>query len=173
MLPTFRLMTCALLFLLPGLGHARQCPDWSVAKARSEVTALQQQIAEWDDSYHRQGISQIADELYDQARQKLSLWRSCFAVSTPESDPLKTAVGPLPHPVPHTGVNKLADEGSVKDWLKGRNDLWIQPKVDGVAVTLVYEKGRLVQAISRGDGRKGQDWTSQARLIRAIAQQLP
>ncbi|PHN75616.1 NAD-dependent DNA ligase LigB [Pseudomonas syringae] len=173
MLPTIRLMTFALVFLLPGFGHASQCPDWSAAKARSEVTNLQQQMAAWDDSYHRQGISPIPDELYDQARQKLSLWRSCFAVSTPEADPLKTAVGPLPHPVAHTGVNKLADESSVKDWLKGRNDLWIQPKVDGVAVTLVYENGQLVQAISRGDGRKGQDWTSQARLIKAIPQHLP
>ncbi|MDU8459560.1 NAD-dependent DNA ligase LigB [Pseudomonas syringae group sp. J254-4] len=173
MLPTIRLMTFALVFLLPGLGHASQCPGWSAAKARSEVTALQQQVAAWDDSYHRQGLSQIPDELYDQARQKLSVWRSCFAVSTPESDPLTTAVGPLPHPVPHTGVNKLADESSVEAWLKGRNDLWIQPKIDGVAVTLVYEKGQLVQAISRGDGRKGQDWTSQARLIKAIPQRLP
>lgn len=85
MLPTFRLMTCALVSLLPGLGHSSQCPDWPAAKAHSEVTALQQQIADWDDSYHRQGISQIADELYDQARQKLSLWRSCLAVSSPES----------------------------------------------------------------------------------------
>lgn len=173
MLSTLRLMTCALVFLLPGLGHASQCPDWSAARANNEITALQKQVAEWDDSYHRRGISQIPDELYDQARHKLSVWRACFAVSTPESNPLKTAVGPLAHPVPHTGVNKLADEGSVKAWLKGRNDLWIQPKVDGVAVTLVYEQGQLVQAISRGDGIQGQDWTSQARLIKAIPQQIP
>ncbi|RMU58989.1 hypothetical protein ALP29_201836 [Pseudomonas syringae pv. avii] len=70
-------------------------------------------------------------------------------------------------------MNKLADEKDVKAWLKGRTDLWIQPKVDGVAVTLVYDEGRLVQAISRGDGIQGQDWTPQARLIKAIPQQLP
>ncbi|WP_024646682.1 NAD-dependent DNA ligase LigB [Pseudomonas syringae] len=173
MLPTLRLMMCVLVFLLPGLVHAGQCPDWSAAKANNEITALQNQVAEWDDSYHRRGISQIPDELYDQARHKLTVWRACFAVSTPEANPLKTANGPLVHPVPHTGVNKLADEGSVKAWLKGRTDLWVQPKVDGVAVTLVYERGQLVQAISRGDGIKGQEWTSQARLIKAIPQQIP
>ncbi|AHG38987.1 NAD-dependent DNA ligase LigB [Pseudomonas syringae CC1557] len=173
MLPTLRLMTCVLVFLLPGLVHAGQCPDWSAAKANNEITALQKQVAEWDDSYHRRGISQIPDELYDQARHKLTVWRACFAVPTPEANPLKTSAGPMAHPVPHTGVNKLADEGSVKAWLKGRTDLWVQPKVDGVAVTLVYEQGQLVQAISRGDGIKGQDWTSQARLIKAVPQQIP
>ncbi|QGT84109.1 NAD-dependent DNA ligase LigB [Pseudomonas coronafaciens] len=173
MLPTIRLMTFALVFFLPGLGYASQCPDWSAARANNEITALQKQIAEWDDSYHRQGVSQIPDELYDQSRLKLKVWRSCFRVSTVADNPLKTVTGPLAHPIPHTGVNKLADEKSVTAWLRGRTDVWIQPKVDGVAVTLVYEGGRLVQAISRGDGKKGKDWTPQARLIKAVPQQLP
>ncbi|RMO92854.1 putative protein-dependent DNA ligase LigB [Pseudomonas syringae pv. philadelphi] len=173
MLPALRLMTCALLTVFTTLSHASQCPDWSPARASSEIKALQQQIASWDDSYHRQGLSLIPDELYDQSRQKLNDWRSCFAVATPEGNPLKTATGPLAHPVPHTGVNKLANEKDVKAWLKGRTDLWIQPKVDGVAVTLVYDEGRLVQVISRGDGIQGQDWTPQARLIKAIPRQLP
>ena len=37
-----------------------------------------------------------------------------------------------------------------------RSDLWVQPKVDGVAVTLVYRNGNLVRAISRGNGLKGE-----------------
>ncbi|RMQ99057.1 NAD-dependent DNA ligase LigB [Pseudomonas syringae group genomosp. 7] len=168
-----RLMTCAFLILLTPLGHASQCPDWSPARADIEIAALQQQIAEWDDSYHRRGISQIPDALYDQSRLKLDAWRLCFAVAAIDDHPLKTASGPLAHPVPHTGVSKLADDKSVMGWLKGRSDVWVQPKVDGVAVTLVYDKGRLIQAISRGDGLKGQDWTSQARLIKAIPKHLP
>lgn len=119
-------------------------------------------------------MSQVADELYDQSRARLTLWRGCFA-QTPASDdnPLKTAAGPIPHPIPHTGLNKLPNERAVQSWLKDRHDVWIQPKVDGVAVTLVYENGRFKQAISRGDGLKGQDWTHHARQIAAIPQQLP
>jgi DNA ligase (NAD+) len=60
------------------------------------------------------------------------------------------------HPVAHTGVRKLADEDSVARWMQNKSDLWVQPKVDGVAVTLVYRQGRLVQAISRGDGLAGE-----------------
>ncbi len=68
----------------------------------------------------------------------------------------------------HTGVRKLADEDSVARWMKNKSDLWIQPKVDGVAVTLVYRRGRLVQAISRGDGLRGEAWTARARQIPAL-----
>ncbi len=172
MLSVTRLMGCALLIALSPFTTASQCPNWTATQAQTEILSLQQQIAEWDDSYHRLGVSRIPDELYDQSRQKLDTWRRCFAVPASDDNPLKTAGGSVVHPVAHTGVNKLADDKAVKAWLKGRTGLWIQPKVDGVAVTLVYSKGRLAKAISRGDGIKGQDWTSQAQLIKAIPQQL-
>ncbi|WP_122677474.1 NAD-dependent DNA ligase LigB [Pseudomonas viridiflava] len=173
MLPVIRLMSCALLIALSPFTTASQCPNWTATQAQTEILSLQQQIAEWDDSYHRLGVSRIPDELYDQSRQKLNTWRTCFSVPASDDNPLKTAGGSVVHPVAHTGVNKLADDKAVKAWLKGRTGLWIQPKVDGVAVTLVYSKGRLAKAISRGDGIKGQDWTAQAQLIKAIPQQLP
>jgi DNA ligase (NAD+) len=69
-------------------------------------------------------------------------------------------------------LNKLPDEHAVQAWMSGRSDLWIQPKVDGVAVTLVYEKGKLARLISRGDGVSGQDWTGHAHQIPAIAPSL-
>ncbi|WP_122666932.1 NAD-dependent DNA ligase LigB [Pseudomonas viridiflava] len=169
-----RLLTATMLSLISLTVQANQCPDWTPAKARNSITALQTQISAWDDSYHRQGVSLIADELYDQSRQRLEFWRACFTSPGSENGhPLATAKGPIRHPVPHTGVNKLSDERAVKEWLNGRKDLWIQPKVDGVAVTLVYEQGNLVQAISRGDGNEGQDWTEHAKTIAAIPAHLP
>ncbi|WP_062385399.1 NAD-dependent DNA ligase LigB [Pseudomonas abietaniphila] len=156
-----------------GTANAQTCPDWPVAKARSEISSLQTRIEHWDDSYHRQGVSLVADELYDQSVQRLSHLRGCFERRAPiDENPLKTAAGPNVHPVPHTGLNKLPDERAVQAWLKGRDDLWIQPKVDGVAVTLVYKDGKLVKAISRGDGVRGQDWTEHAHQIAAIPSHL-
>ncbi|WP_122460787.1 NAD-dependent DNA ligase LigB [Pseudomonas viridiflava] len=173
MLSVTRLMGCALLIALSPFTTASQCPNWTATQAQTEILSLQQRIAEWDDSYHRLGVSRIPDELYDQSRQKLNTWRTCFAVLASDDNPLKTAGGSVVHPIAHTGVNKLADDKAVKAWLKGRTGLWIQPKVDGVAVTLVYSRGKLAKAISRGDGVNGQDWTAQAQLIKAIPQQLP
>jgi DNA ligase (NAD+) len=154
--------------------NANTCPDWSFSRARDEITQLQQQLDRWDDSYHRQGRSLVADELYDQSRALLSQWHGCFTTINGHSDnPLRTAGGPIAHPIPHTGLKKLADGGAVEAWLKDRDDVWAQPKVDGVAVTLVYRQGQLERVISRGNGVRGQDWTASARKVGAIPEQLP
>lgn len=150
---------------------AADCPDWPPARALDEITTLQKQIDLWDDSYHRSGGALIADELYDQSRAQLNEWRDCFDLS-PAPEPLRTTSGKIAHPIAHTGLEKLRDGDAVEHWLRDRKDLWIQPKVDGVAVTLIYRKGLLQQAISRGDGVNGQDWTTSARLIPAIPRQL-
>jgi DNA ligase (NAD+) len=152
---------------------AAPCPDWSAQQATTEIAALSKQLANWDDAYHRQGQSLVADELYDQARANLLLWHNCFAaVAPPLPEPLAGSPGRLAHPVAHTGLRKLPDGAAVATWIKGRQDLWVQPKVDGVAVTLVYRDGQLQQAISRGDGRSGQDWTANVRRLPAVAQHL-
>ncbi|MHB1370923.1 MAG: NAD-dependent DNA ligase LigB, partial [Pseudomonadaceae bacterium] len=150
------------------------CPPWSAERARSEIGELTQRLAAWDDAYHRRGLAPIDDELYDQARARLQQWQQCFAAqNAPSPSPLAKAEGPLHHPVAQTGLAKLADVAELRAWMAARDDLWIQPKVDGVAVTLVYRDGRLRQAISRGDGRSGQDWTARARQLPAIPAQLP
>ncbi|MEO6679530.1 MAG: NAD-dependent DNA ligase LigB [Pseudomonas sp.] len=170
MLPNLRLFLALLLTSLTA--SAADCPDWPHARALVEINAAQQQIDTWDDNYHRNGHSLIADELYDQSRTRLTHWRTCFNLGATAS-PLRTAVGKVPHPIVHTGLEKLHDERAVENWLRDRKDVWIQPKVDGVAVSLIYRNGLLHQAISRGDGINGQDWTASARQIAAIPRQLP
>lgn len=163
-----------LLALLLPAAHASECPPWDAARAARQVDALQAQVTQWDDRYHRQGASAIADELYDQSRLRLENWRRCFPEHTSASpSPLATAAGTVPHPIVHTGVGKHAEQPSVAAWLRGREEVWVQPKVDGVAVTLVYRQGRLHQLISRGDGVRGQDWSAAARSIGAIPATLP
>ena len=170
MLVTLRLFSVLLLSFTPLIAHAA-CPDWPFGKAQVEISALQQQIDRWDDAYHREGRSLIADELYDQSRVRLIEWRQCFQQpAAPE--PLCSASGSVAHPIAHTGLDKLHQAAAVQAWLKDRQDVWVQPKVDGVAVTLIYRRGLLQQAISRGDGISGQDWTASAQKIAAIPQQL-
>jgi DNA ligase (NAD+) len=167
-------MAFSLITFIPSAANAFSCPDWSPVKVRSEILALQSQITQWDDSYHRQGVSLVADELYDQSAQRYAGLRKCFAEATvATAHPLQTSRGPVAHPIPHTGLTKLPGEADVQSWLEGRSDLWIQPKVDGVAVTLVYVAGKLVSVISRGDGISGQDWTGHALQIEAIPRHLP
>jgi DNA ligase (NAD+) len=149
------------------------CPDWNDRHAAEEIAGLKQQLSDWDDAYHRRGVSLIDDELYDQSRQQLQHWQACFPpIASTAADPLASSAGTFKHPVAQTGLAKLADVDAAQAWIGSREDLWIQPKVDGVAVTLHYRSGRLTQAISRGDGIHGQDWTERARQLPAIPQHL-
>ncbi|OOH77220.1 DNA ligase B [Pseudomonas koreensis] len=170
MLATLRLLLVFLIACMALNAHA-DCPNWPATHAKSEIAALQKQIDHWDDAYHREGRSLIADELYDQSRLRLSQWRRCLDLpSTPA--PLRTASGSIAHPIAHTGLDKVHDAAAVETWLRDRQDVWVQPKIDGVAVTLIYRAGVLHQAISRGDGVRGQDWTPSAQKIGAIPQRL-
>ena len=168
----FMLLFALLLTFNAPQARAAQCPDWQPQRIDSEVAQLRATLARWDDHYHRQGVALVPDELYDQSRLRLTRLQQCFGLASGQS-PLAGARGPLPHPVPHTGVDKLADRRAVERWMAGKAGVWVQPKVDGVAVSLVYRQGRLVQLISRGDGVQGHDWSRHIPQLGAINRQLP
>ncbi|APE32495.1 DNA ligase B [Halomonas aestuarii] len=161
-------------FLWSSLVRAASCPAGADVPSESEVVALARRLAEWDDAYYRRGESPVSDAIYDQARRQFETWQRCLP-DRGEADghDRSPPAGPVPHPVAQTGLAKLEDEDAVRRWLARRDEVWVQPKVDGVAVTLIYRDGWLVRAISRGDGRHGQDWTPAVRRMAAVPSRLP
>ncbi|MBA5237497.1 NAD-dependent DNA ligase LigB [Pectobacterium aroidearum] len=166
------LRVCAFLIIIVGgisgfSAVAGVCPDWDNTRASKEIDALRQQLEQWDDVYYTEGKSPVADDVYDQLREQLNQWLGCF-------QPQSVAPVRLPdhgkqfHPVAHTGLKKLSDREQLVQWIAQREDVWIQPKVDGVAVTLIYQHGKLESAVSRGNGLQGEDWTEKVRLIPGI-----
>ncbi|HBE4800402.1 TPA: NAD-dependent DNA ligase LigB [Escherichia coli] len=145
------------------------CPAWSPARAQEEISRLQQQIKQWDDDYWKEGKSEVEDGVYDQLSARLTQWQRCFG-SEPRDVMMPPLNGAVMHPVAHTGVRKMVDKNALSLWMRERSDLWVQPKVDGVAVTLVYRDGKLNKAISRGNGLKGEDWTQKVSLFSAVPQ---
>lgn len=145
------------------------CPAWSPARAQEEISRLQQQIKQWDDDYWKEGKSEVEEGVYDQLSARLTQWQRCFG-SEPRDVMMPPLNGAVMHPVAHTGVRKMVDKNALSLWMRERSDLWVQPKVDGVAVTLVYRDGKLNKAISRGNGLKGEDWTQKVSLISAVPQ---
>ncbi|ENI6970538.1 NAD-dependent DNA ligase LigB [Escherichia coli] len=145
------------------------CPAWSPARAQEDISRLQQQIKQWDDDYWKEGKSEVEDGVYDQLSARLTQWQRCFG-SEPRDVMMPPLNGAVMHPVAHTGVRKMVDKNALSLWMRERSDLWVQPKVDGVAVTLVYRDGKLNKAISRGNGLKGEDWTQKVSLISAVSQ---
>ena len=167
-----------LLLVMSGVGsvYAADCPDWSPEQARQELAALHDRLDGWNHAYRVDGHSSVSDAVYDQAEQQLAAWSRCFPAQAPAPlAHLGDAGGRVGSPVAQTGLAKLPDAAAVEAWMRarGNRDLWVQPKADGVAVTLLYEHGRLRQAVSRGDGLHGSDWTALAQAIDAIPKQLP
>ena len=141
------------------------CPD------QDSIEQLTLQIQQWDRAYHEQGRSLVSDDIYDQARLRLQRGQDCSG--QPDTTAYQPRPGQHAHPVAQTGLGKIHDLQQARKWIGQRQDLWIQPKVDGVAVTLEYRQGRLQRAISRGDGVHGQDWTTTASRLPAIPQTWP
>ncbi|MEO8779556.1 MAG: NAD-dependent DNA ligase LigB [Rhodanobacter sp.] len=155
---------------------AAACPAWSATRAARELAQLHDRLDGWNHAYRVEGHSPVDDAVYDQALQRLEQWRRCFpAQARGTLNHLGDTNGQLTAPVAQTGLAKLPDAAALAQWMDARSnrDLWVQPKADGVAVTLLYVDGRLRQVSSRGDGLHGTDWTTLAQHIGAIPKQLP
>lgn len=166
------LLLCLLLMLPLLSAHATQCPEHTPEQAEAEAGRLRETLGYWDDQYHRLGLSKVPDDIYDQSQSRLRQLQRCFSLAGARP-PLASAGGPISHPVVHTGVDKLADSQAVERWMAGKKGVWIQPKVDGVAVTLIYRKGRLESLLSRGDGVHGHDWSRHIGDLGTLPRQLP
>ncbi|WON76874.1 NAD-dependent DNA ligase LigB [Serratia sp. UGAL515B_01] len=160
------------MIFLCGTAWAKNCPNWSTERLRLEMTALHDQLARWDEAYYRFGNGLIEDEIYDGLVRQLQDWQYCVGDARAKDNIPTLPAGKVQHPVPQTGLRKLPDRNAVGQWMQGRHDLWVQPKIDGVAVTLVYQDGVLVSAISRGNGLKGENWLEKVRSIPAVPKVL-
>ncbi|HWX65054.1 MAG TPA: NAD-dependent DNA ligase LigB [Rhodanobacter sp.] len=158
------------------VARAADCPDWSASQAKQELDALHDRLDGWNHAYRVSGQSPVDDAVYDQAQKRLAQWKRCFPAQAPAPlAHLADAGGSVRSPVAQTGLAKLPDATALAAWMRerGDRDLWVQPKADGVAVTLLYLDGQLREATSRGDGWHGSDWTAKAQLIAAIPKHLP
>lgn len=163
-----------LMWLVTFSAQAAECPDWPEERLTRESQALAEQVQRWDTAYHDDGVALIDDALYDQAVARLAAWQRCLG-HAPDHRPLSRVTrssGTLDHPAAQRGLTKADDDG-VRRFTSRREDLWIQPKVDGVAITLRYQDGDLVEAVSRGDGERGQNWTNRVRQLPAVPNTLP
>ncbi|GBU12593.1 DNA ligase [Enterobacterales bacterium] len=161
-----------LILMIYSSCQAADCPEWPQSRLRDETKSLAAQLGQWDGIYHREGQSPIDDASYDNLRLKERFWLGCAKQPGHEPNPPRDIASThktlAAHPVAHTGLKKMRDKSALATWMRGHQGLWVQPKIDGVAVSLVYRKGQLVSFLSRGDGEFGQDWTSKVPFIPAI-----
>jgi DNA ligase (NAD+) len=152
------------------------------------IAALRAQINDANHRYFILAQPNISDQQYDKLmRELIELEKAHPTLLTADSPSQRVGGEPISgfatvvHAVPMMSIDNTYDEAEVrafdervKKGMGGEESVGyvLEPKVDGVAATLRYEKGVLVQAATRGDGRRGDDITPHARTIHLIPLRL-
>ncbi|MEQ6884880.1 NAD-dependent DNA ligase LigA [Salicola sp. Rm-C-2C1-2] len=152
------------------------------------IDALRRAIDHHNYRYYALDDPEVSDEHYDQLlRQLQELEAQHPELVTPESPTQRVGVAPgslfaeAPHETPMLSLDNAFDEDELRDFDRrvrerlGRDqplDYACEPKLDGLAISLLYRNGVLHRAATRGDGYTGEDITANVRTIRAIPLQL-
>ena len=157
------------------------------------IQELHRQIAHHNERYYAFDAPEISDADYDLlVRELAALEAEHPHLASTESPTRQVGAGALAttfsevvHRVPMTSLDNAMDAAELEAWgdrvAKGlANDnsgaatrFVCEPKIDGLAMSLRYERGRLVQAATRGDGRVGEDVTLNVATIADVPKQLP
>ena len=164
---------------------ARQPPDQIAAR----MTALRQQIDYHSWRYYVLDDPEVSDAEYDRLFRELEALEADWPELASDSSPTRRVGGQpasgfasVTHAKPMLSLNNAFTDDEVLAFVQRVGDLlgdpqdqhWaVEPKFDGLAISLVYLNGRFVSAATRGDGNTGEDVTPNVRTIRAIPLQLP
>jgi DNA ligase (NAD+) len=154
---------------------------------REQIEALRATIRRHDALYYVQATPEISDLDYDKLMKQLKdLEAQHPEFDSDESPTRKVGGAPIAgfvtveHRVPMLSIDNVYNEAELAEFgqrvskqLGGHPCEWlVEYKVDGVALSLIYEEGKLVRAVTRGDGRRGDDVTHNARTMRGVPLQL-
>ena len=154
---------------------------------QDRIEELRAQVAHHNQLYHQLDAPEIPDAEFDLLVHELRALEAAHPeLATPESP--SQAVGgaasatfaPVVHAVPMTSLDNAMNDAELTAWfdrvvrgLGGEVPAFVaELKFDGLAISLRYEGGRLVQASTRGDGRVGEDVTANIRTIHDIPNEL-
>ncbi|MBU6518229.1 MULTISPECIES: NAD-dependent DNA ligase LigA [Pantoea] len=159
-----------------------------MTSVQEQITALRTTLRHHEYLYHVMDTPEIPDAEYDRLMRELRELESAHPdLITPDSPTQRVGAAPLAtfeqvrHEVPMLSLDNTFDEAGflafnkrVQDRLKSTDDLTYccELKLDGLAVSLLYENGLLVRAATRGDGTTGENITANVRTIHAIPLRL-
>jgi DNA ligase (NAD+) len=158
------------------------------ASAAARAAQLRDQIAQHDYRYYVLDDPSIPDADYDRLMQELRALESAHPELIAPDSPTQrvsgtpsAAFGEVVHQVPMLSLDNAFSEEDVRAFDRriherlgrsGELDYVAEPKLDGLAVSVIYRQGLLERAATRGDGVRGEDVTPNVRTIRAVPQRL-
>ena len=154
--------------------------------ATARVDELRREIERHSELYYRDDNPEISDaEFDDLMRELVELETRHPSLITPESPTQRPGSGataafsPVQHLVPMLSLDNAFSLDDLLAWGKrierqipGSIAFVCEPKMDGLAISLLYERGRLTRAATRGDGFVGEDVSANVRTIRSVPERL-
>ena len=164
--------------------------ELTAAQAKAEHARLEAEIAAHDTRYYQDDAPSVSDAEYDRLRQRYSAIEARFPQLRTVTS-LTQRVGAAPsarfakvrHAVPMLSLDNAFAEDDVRDFV-GRIRRFLrlsdddeiafsaEPKIDGLSMSLRYERGTLVTGATRGDGNEGEDVTANIRTLADVPQRL-
>jgi DNA ligase (NAD+) len=156
------------------------------AEAKKQIAALRTQVARHDELYYRKAKPEITDLDYDRLKRGLADLEKKFpdaaraiAIESPTEkvgDDRAEGFQTYRHRLAMQSLDNTYSEAELREFharlakLLDREELAyvVEPKIDGLAVSVTYEQGRLVRAVTRGNGVEGDDVTVNARTIHSL-----
>jgi len=166
------------------------CSDSSgvPASAAGRVTELRSLIKGYDAQYYLEDASDVPDAVYDALKDELvSLEEQHPGLVASDSPTLTVGIAPsalfapVTHRSPMMSLDKVTTLEEILAWgvrlqkllaPENGSPFVCEPKIDGLSISLTYERGRLVRGATRGDGRVGEDVTPNVRTVAAIPDEL-
>ncbi|HTV42640.1 MAG TPA: NAD-dependent DNA ligase LigA [Candidatus Sulfotelmatobacter sp.] len=157
------------------------------AEAQKRHAQLAEELRRHDHAYHVEAKPLISDREYDRLyHELLDLEKAYPELATPDSPSRRVSGEPLKefrqvrHLLPMLSLDNTYSQDEVRDFVKRVQKLlpgetldWaVEPKVDGVAMSLRYENGQLSIGATRGDGTTGDDITANLKTIRSVPMRL-
>jgi DNA ligase (NAD+) len=157
-------------------------------QAEARIAALREELRDADHRYYVLDDPLLTDTQYDERYRELVALEAAWPEFQDEASPTQRVPGavaegfePFPHPTPMVSLTNVTTEEEFRDWVTSADRFLqqdaprrysVEPKIDGVGLELIYENGRLVAGVTRGDGFVGENITANAKVIRAIPHRL-
>ena len=154
---------------------------------QKDIIRLRKEIAEHDRLYYKDALPEIDDQAYDRLKIELAELEAAMPEFNSDTSPTQSvgddrldAFESYRHRKPMLSLDntyntdELIDFGQrlFKRFPRKSLTYLVEPKIDGVAVSLTYEYGKLIRAVSRGNGVEGDDITPNVRGIRGLPESI-
>ena len=157
---------------------------------RQRINFLRKKLRQWEYEYYGLEKPTVSDTTYDLSLKELNALEKAFPEFYSKSSPTSTVGGivdnkfkKINHILPMLSLSNAFNLNELKHFdetikkllnFSDKQDVeyYVEPKLDGLSISLIYQKGKLFKGITRGDGKTGEDVTANIKMIKSIPQTI-